>query len=438
MALTAVLGSGMAGMGASSRFRQERVPHVVFEASGHPGGHTASHRDPTGFVFDEGPHISFTKDSRMQDVFAANVGGDYQVVRARVNNFWQGYWIKHPAQCNLHGLPTDLVVEIIKAMVEPAAGTAPPANYEEWLVATFGRPFAQTFPMQYGRKYHTTEASNMSVDWLGPRLYRPSIEEVLKGALSPSTPDVHYITEFRYPTTGGFVSFLRPFFDGAEIRLGHRLVGLNPAARTLTFGNGTTMSYDRVVSSVPLPELVPLIAGVPDDVVAAARRLACTTCVVVNVGIDRPDISENHWTYFYDDDFSFSRVSFPHMLSPKNAPDGTGSIQAEVYFSSKYKPLETDAAACVPKAIADLKRCGLIRERDRILYQGALHVPYANVIFDLERRSALATVHGFLDDIGVHYCGRYGHWGYQWTDEAFVSGEDAAQRAIDRVVSARS
>jgi protoporphyrinogen oxidase len=438
MALTAVLGSGMAGMGASSRFRQERVPHVVFEASGHPGGHTASHRDPTGFVFDEGPHISFTKDSRMQDVFAASVGGDYQVVRARVNNFWQGYWIKHPAQCNLHGLPTDLVVEIIKAMVEPAAGTAPPANYEEWLVATFGRPFAQTFPMQYGRKYHTTEASNMSVDWLGPRLYRPSIEEVLKGALSPSTPDVHYITEFRYPTTGGFVSFLRPFFDGAEIRLGHRLVGLNPAARTLTFGNGTTMSYDRVVSSVPLPELVPLIAGVPDDVVAAARRLACTTCVVVNVGIDRPDISENHWTYFYDDDFSFSRVSFPHMLSPKNAPDGTGSIQAEVYFSSKYKPLETDAAACVPKAIADLKRCGLIRERDRILYQGALHVPYANVIFDLERRSALATVHGFLDDIGVHYCGRYGHWGYQWTDEAFVSGEDAAQRAIDRVVSARS
>src|SRR4029453_5950249 len=103
--------------GASSRLRQERVPHVVFEASGNPGGHTASHPDPTGVVFDEGPHISFTKNPRMQDLFAANVGGDYQVVRARVNNFWQGYWIKHPAQCNLHGLPTDLVVEIIKAMV---------------------------------------------------------------------------------------------------------------------------------------------------------------------------------------------------------------------------------------------------------------------------------------------------------------------------------
>jgi hypothetical protein len=80
----------------------------------------------------------------------------------------------------------------------------------------------------------------------------------------------------------------------------------------------------------------------------------------------------------------------------------------------------------------------LIRDTDRILYQGALHVPYANVIFDLERRSALSSVHAYLDEIGVHYCGRYGHWGYQWTDEAFVSGEEAAQRAIDRVASASS
>jgi hypothetical protein len=60
---------------------------------------------------------------------------------------------------------------------------------------------------------------------------------------------------------------------------------------------------------------------------------------------------------------------------------------------------------------------------------------YANIIFDLERASALATVHGFLDDIGVCYAGRYGEWGYLWTDEAFKSGENAAQKALDRVAS---
>jgi hypothetical protein len=53
------------------------------------------------------------------------------------------------------------------------------------------------------------------------------------------------------------------------------------------------------------------------------------------------------------------------------------------------------------------------------------------VIFDLDRAAALATVTGFLRDAGIQCCGRYGEWGYLWTDESFVSGEKAAQRALD-------
>jgi hypothetical protein len=55
---------------------------------------------------------------------------------------------------------------------------------------------------------------------------------------------------------------------------------------------------------------------------------------------------------------------------------------------------------------------------------------YANVIFDLERADALKTVHGYLDDLGIAYCGRYGDWGYMWTDESFKSGEQAAEKAL--------
>ena len=37
-----------------------------------------------------------------------------------------------------------------------------------------------------------------------------------------------------------------------------------------------------------------------------------------------------------------------------------------------------------------------------------------------------------LVDIGIHYCGRYGDWGYMWTDESFISGERAATSALAR------
>lgn len=426
-----VLGSGMAGLGASYRLRQEGVAHTVFDMNSHPGGHTFSHVDAQGFVFDEGPHISFTKDDRIRQLFADNLHGEFEAFSARVNNFWQGYWIKHPAQCNLYGLPPAMVTDVLVDMIEARNVQTTPANYEEWLVASFGRKFAETFPMQYGRKYHTTEASNMSLDWLGPRLYRPSLKEVLQGALSAETEEVHYITDFRYPRQGGFLSFIKPMIEASAVRLGHRLVRLDPGGRRLAFANGAVAEYDHLVSSIPLPDLIRLIPDAPDDVRAAAARLACSKCVVVNLGLDRPDLSDWHWTYFYDDEFSFSRISFPHMFSPGNAPAGMGGIQCEVYFSDKYKPLTQAPESLIPTVIEDLRRCGLIRDTDRIVHRSAIMVNYANVIFDLERAGALAVVHGYLDDLRIRCCGRYGEWGYLWTDESFISGENAAQRALD-------
>jgi protoporphyrinogen oxidase len=423
----------MAGFGAAHRLYGEGLKPVIYEMKPHYGGHTESYRTGSGFIFDEGPHVSFTKVDRMQRLFAESVQHDYQRLQARVNNYWKGKWIKHPAQCNLYGLPEELIVEILRDFIEAKYKQLEPINsYADWLVASYGKTFAETFPMRYGLKYHTTPASNMTIDWLGPRLYTPSVEEVLRGALSPKTPDVHYIDHFRYPTHGGFVSYLNLFRDEAELRLNHRLVALDPFSRELHFANGVIAPYDHVISSIPLPELIPLIVEAPDDVKRAANQLTCSSVVLVNIGIDREDISEAHWSYFYDQDFFFTRVSYPHMFSPWNAPPGAGSIQAEVYYSTKYRPLDRSPQECIEPVMSDLHRCGLLRENDRILSCEAKLIPYANVIFDLDRPAALATVHGYLDDVGLVYCGRYGEWGYHWTDEAFLSGENAAQKALDR------
>jgi hypothetical protein len=73
-----------------------------------------------------------------------------------------------------------------------------------------------------------------------------------------------------------------------------------------------------------------------------------------------------------------------------------------------------------------------LREEDEILVRDARLIQYANVIFDLDRASAVDIVHGYLDDIGIAYCGRYGDWDYMWTDESYISGERAAEAALSR------
>jgi len=426
-----VLGTGMAGYGAAHRLREAGVRALVFDKRDYYGGHTASHTYEGKYTFDEGPHVSFTKDKRIQKLFAENIDNQYETLHTSVNNYWKGHWVKHPAQVNLYGLPPDLVIRVIEDFVAAQhAQHGEITNYEQWLRASFGNTFAENFPMPYTIKYHTTEAKNMSLDWIGPRLYQARLEEVLRGALTPATPDVHYVDHFRYPSRGGFVSYLKPFMESADLRLGHALARIDPRQKEIRFANGVAVSYRGIVSSVPLPDLIPSIAGTPKDVLAAAARLACTELVVVNLVVNRPDLVDAHWTYMYDDDIFFTRLSTPHRQSPNNVPPGCGSLQAECYYSGKYRPLDREPRDCIEPTIRDLRRIGLLRAEDQILFQDAMHIEYANVIFDLERAAALETVHGYLDDIGIAYCGRYGDWAYIWTDESFISGEKAAEKIL--------
>lgn len=425
-----ILGAGIAGLGAGRAFHEKGVAATIFEKSSEPGGHTRSHR-AKGFAFDEGPHVSFTKNERVQDIFAEAVDGEYTTLSSYVDNWYYGRWIKHPAQVNLAALDTDLktrcLLDFIAASAKPLAEE--PANYLEWLISVYGDTFAREFPAVYGLKYHTLPAEKMSTVWIGPRMYRPDLEEVLRGAMTEETPDVHYIPHFRYPTHGGFDRYLKDFIDVANIELGHEVTHIDPAAKQVTFADGSSVDYLTLTSSIPLPDLIPLVAGVPQEVKDAAAALSCTQCVVVDLGLSHDDFTESTWTYVYDTDKVFTRLSFPHNFAEGNCPPGHGSIQAECYFSDKYKPMEMTPEELIEPTIAGLAEMGLV-DRSKLVHQEARFIPYANVVFDLDREWALPIVLDWLRANDIEPIGRYGLWGYLWTDESFESGENAALKHL--------
>ncbi len=427
-----ILGAGCAGFGASNELYNQGIKPVIYEANDQAGGHTTSHIYKDGFIFDEGPHISFTKNKRIQDLFAESCGQEYQAFKSNVNNYWQGHWIKHPAQVNLAGLPNDIVVNCIKDFIHAQNNPYGEINnYHDWLHAAFGPTFADTFPGQYTKKYHTTDAKNLTTDWLGPRLYQPDISEVLYGALTKETKDVHYIPDFRYPTNGGFVSYLSMFEKRSEVHTNHRVTVIDMVEKKLTFSHGGQAGFEKLISSIPLPALIPLIKGAPKEVLEAASLLSCSQVALVNIGLNRANISDNQWTYFYDDEFPFSRLSFPHTFSPEVAPEGCGAIQAEIYFSDKWKPMTCSLDDLIEPTIVGLMKCGLIKDREEIIHKSTLYAPWGNVIFDHDRPKCLKLVHDYLNDIGIAYCGRFGDWAYIWTDDSFISGERAANMIMN-------
>jgi len=379
--------------------------------------------------------VSFTKNDRIQAEFAKSVNDDYEVIQVKVDNYWKGKWIKHPAICNLHGLPADLVYEIIRdvSLLQTHNEPATPKNFADWLISSYGKTFSENFPFDYNYKYHTTHPKNLDIDWLGPRLYQASFEEVVRGSLSQITPDVHYVDHFRYPSNGGFESYLNDLKQDKNYEFNHESQSIDLKNKVVTFTNDTQFQFSQLVSSIPLPALIEMIIDAPKEVLDASRRLACSTCVCVSVGVNRNDLHESHWTYYYDKDICFARTSMPHRLSPGTAPKDCGSIQCEVYFSDKYKPLTKSLQTIEEEVIRDLKKCGLVKETDEILCVHTQKLDYANVIFDLERANALAVVMGFLEDSDIHVCGRFGEWGYHWTDESLLSGESAARAALSKI-----
>ena len=53
------------------------------------------------------------------------------------------------------------------------------------------------------------------------------------------------------------------------------------------------------------------------------------------------------------------------------------------------------------------------------------------------KRLSIAVPDGYLDDVGIAYCGRYGDWAYIWTDESFMSGERAAESVLSAAGNGR-
>ena len=208
-----VLGSGMAGFGAAHRLHAEGIAPVMFDKNAYHGGHTASFRYESGFLFDVGPHISFTKDSRIQELFADSVDQQYETIQISLNNYWRGYWPKHPVQLHLHGLPEDIVKVITDFVEERQAIERPVKNYADWLLAALVEP---SFILPNAVHGTTTTADNMSTDWLGPRIYRPSLEELRRSITFRARQALHH--PLSLPTNGGFTAYLSKFVPKGNLR----------------------------------------------------------------------------------------------------------------------------------------------------------------------------------------------------------------------------
>lgn len=420
------LGAGPAGLSFFKHFNHNTD---IYEKEASFGGRCRSHVID-GFIFDEGPHSSFTKDAYVRELFAGSVEGRFNEISPKILNRYGPYWVRHPVQTNLKGLPVDLVVNCIVDFVKAElAGSGSPENYGQWLIDGFGEKFARTFPYAYTRKYWTVEPEQMTTEWIEQRIYRPDLGEVLRGALSDEIHNIHYISSVNYPETGGFQSFLKGLQEEAKINYGFEMTEIDVKKKKITFNNGFERHYEALVSSIPLPTLVQCIRDCPMEIKEAAGRLACTSVVLVNLGVKRDNLANSHWFYIYNEEILPCRVHFPSEYSANNAPPGSGSIQAEVYYS-RYRPLSMSLENVLEKTIQDLMTIGIIDKDDKIPLATCQDIKHAQVLYHGQHNESRNAILDYLEKHDIYCIGRYGEWAYLWSDQSILSGKRLAERLV--------
>lgn len=414
---TIILGAGISGLGAAYSLRQKGETPLVLEKNETYGGLCGCFTID-GFTFDRFVHLSFAKDERVLNIFNTSAK---RIITHIPNpyNIYNRKWIKHPAQNNLYPLSAEEKSLIIKDFLSRPNNVEADKidNYEQWLRIQFGNYFAEHFPMKYTKKYWMCEAKELETRWVGQRIYQPSVEEVIKGSQTADTPVTYYAKEMRYPASGGYRQFFSLLAEGTDIRYGKEVTNIDTTKKTVKTSDNTTYHFTRLISTLPLNLYPSLMPGMPEDIKTAARKLKATSGYHVSIALKTKDIPPYLWWYIYDEDILAARVYSPSLKSPNNAPEGCSSLQMEVYCAENAFTEQELKERTVGKLI----EMGIIKEED-ILFTHIGFEAYANVIFDKNIYVCREKVRKYLISQGVEPIGRFGEWGYLWSDQSLLSG----------------
>lgn len=422
-----ILGAGIAGLGAAHELRKRGRSALIFEKSKRWGG-LCDNFNLGNFTFDTAIHLSFTQDDYVKEVFAKSSA--FLTHKPESSNYVDGAWVRHPVQSNLYALPVAERIQIISGFIEAHRANQTGVHhrdYDSWLKAQFGAYFAERYPSRYTRKYWTIDAKDLTTDWIEGRMFVPKIEDVLLGAMVADSPNRYYAAEMRYPTQGGYKQFLKGMADNSDIRFDKQVTGIDAAKKIVFFSDDTRIGYDHLISSLPLPTIVPMIRDAPADVTEAAKKLSWTSVALVSLGFSQKiQAARELWFYIYDEDILPARAYWPSLKSPANGDQGASSIQFEIYHSRK-KPLPCSLGELKDRVIQQCLRLGLFKEAD-IAVSDVRNLDFANVIFDFEYAAARSRGIDFLKTMQIESIGRFGEWKYFWSDQSMMSGVRAAQR----------
>ncbi|HET6372960.1 MAG TPA: FAD-dependent oxidoreductase, partial [Candidatus Polarisedimenticolia bacterium] len=296
-----VAGGGLSGLSAAYHL-QDHSDVLLFEKEDRVGGLCRSVvRD--GFTFDLTGHLLHLRRPEIKALVADLLPADrFEKIDRRAFIYSHGVFTDYPFQVNTHGLPSEVIAECLLGFVEAMqAGQIPDhevaaLSFKQWVLRTFGAGIAKHFMLPYNEKLWLTDLDEVTCDWVSWSIPRPSLKQVVDGALGLSRTAFGYNPSFLYPKEGGIRVLPEALAARVRsIRLGAEITRVDATRKTVMTSAGDEIPYDRLISTMPLTKLLALTPGLPAWMAEAAARLRHVAVINLNLGVDRPIAPDKHW-----------------------------------------------------------------------------------------------------------------------------------------------
>jgi protoporphyrinogen oxidase len=422
----------LTGISAALHLRQ---PWVLFERERSLGG-LAVTREREGFRFDRTGHWLHLRDPGMKKLVAEVLPDQMVQVERKARIFSHGATTLYPFQANLFGLPPDVVKECLLGVIAAklqSTGAAEPKNFEEYCLRHFGAGISKHFMIPYNERLWGVPPSEITAAWCSRFVPLPNLDQVVAGAVGANAGALGYNASFMYPKQGGIQTFaaaLAGRLDPTRVHTSSSLESLDFQRHEIVVG-GERVPYSSVVSSLPLPELLKRMPGLPTDIEAHASRLRCTTLRYLDLATRSKPPSDWHWAYVPEKQYPFYRVGiYSNAVSSMAAPGG-GSFYVELADRGPVSEATVRASA---QGLADM---GAIVSPDDVLFADAREIDYAYVVFDDHYYAATSAIFAFLESHAIYSRGRYGSWTYNAMEDCLIAGREVAA-TIDAKIESKT
>ncbi|MBN1384090.1 MAG: FAD-dependent oxidoreductase [Elusimicrobia bacterium] len=445
---TVIIGGGITGLSAAYHLKNKDF--LLLEKENSVGGICGSVKTNNGFTYDYTGHLLHIKN-KYAETFIKKLLKNNLVLKTR--NSWiysNGVFTRYPFQVNMFGLPEKIIMECIEGLIKAKlqmtrlvsdeseranhsprfageAGKLRTTNFYDFCLRTFGEGISKYFMLPYNEKLWRTDLNKLTTDWMGNYIPRPSLQEAITGAFTDNKRKIGYNASFYYPKNGGIqalIDAIKKHIPDTKIKTNIEILSINTGTRIIKTNAGD-IQYNKLISTIPLPELIKLIKNPPVEIAREANALKWTSVLNINIGINRKNLSDRHWIYFPEKGFIFYRAGFYNNFSKTLCPKGTSSLYIEVSYLPGSKTVKN--RKILQKILSNLKTAKILKSTDKIVSECTLDIPYAYVIYDKKRNTALKTIQKYLTKHSIISIGRYGGWKYSTMEDAILDGREAVK-----------